>query len=281
MTLLTLQDAGLTNLDVRFRQSPIVQLIAFVLFFCLGIGAGCWYWFGELPLARALLSGGSILVVSLLFFANFRKALSPANWILAVGPGRVLVKFRSYLNARFPAADPQVVLLDPSEIAFGRMTKQRIKAPGRRGRNETSFHTFLDLRVHSVDLTPLKERIKYERILKPQAMGRHTSAKAQHYPVSVAGADTIRIEWRSPRDIVTPGIRKALGALKGQGIAVEPPSREVIDLTEQGRRGLEKAEDKILYLAERGNLMAATRLARRAYGLGLTEARQFVEDLAE
>lgn len=38
-------------------------------------------------------------------------------------------------------------------------------------------------------------------------------------------------------------------------------------------------DDKILHLAERGNLMAATKLARRVYKLSLTEAKQFVEEM--
>lgn len=279
MKLLVLQDVTLTNLDRRFRQSPLAQFIASLLFFSLAVAAACWYWFGNLPLFVAIFSGGFMFLLSLIFFSTFRKALAPTNWILAVGPDRVLIKFRSYLNTHFPSTDPQVVLLDPSQIARANITKQKITAPGSRSRNETSFHTFLDIHLSSVDLAPLKERLKYERTTKAQKTGKYTSSKARHYPVSVVGKDTIRIEWRSPSDIVVPGIKKALAVLERQGITIESPEKETIDLTEQGRNDLKKAEDKILYLAERGNFIAATKLARRTYDLSLTEAKQFVEDL--
>ena len=97
----------------------------------------------------------------------------------------------------------------------------------------------------------------------------------------ISGVDTIRIEWRSPRDIVVPGIKKALAALGQQGATIESPIREAIDLTARGRANLKSAEDKILYSAERGNLLAAIKLARRTYNFNLAEAKQFVEDLLE
>jgi ribosomal protein L7/L12 len=64
-------------------------------------------------------------------------------------------------------------------------------------------------------------------------------------------------------------------------VNMERLHREVIDLTEDGAAIQKSTEDKILHLAERGNLMAATKLARRIYKLSLTEAKQFVEELLE
>ena len=90
----------------------------------------------------------------------------------------------------------------------------------------------------------------------------------------------LRIEWRSPSDIVTPGIKKALVKLKEEGIRIETLQKEVIDLT-CDRTNPKRMEDNILHLAERGNLLAATKLARQAYGLSLTEAKVFVEDLIQ
>ena len=75
------------------------------------------------------------------------------------------------------------------------------------------------------------------------------------------------------------GIQKALSILEKQGITIEPTQKEAIDLTARGRSNLKSTEDKILYLAERGNLLAAIKLARRTYKLSLAEAKQFVEDL--
>jgi hypothetical protein len=281
MKLLVLQDVAFNNLDGRFRHSPLADLITLLVFFSLVAGAICWYWFGDLPLYAVILFGGFMLIMGRMAFFNFRKSLAPTNWLLAIGPDRILIKFRSFLNSHFPSADPQVVSLDPSEIASARITTQWIKAPGLHSRRQTSFHTFLDLHVPSVDLAPLKERVKYERTLKAQKIGKHVSLKVRHYPVSVMGEDTIRIEWPSPLIYFAPGIKKALAALDRQGIRLESPKKEKIDLTRKGRSDLKSAEDKILYLAERGNFPAAVKLARRTYRLSLTEAKQFVEGLME
>jgi len=40
-----------------------------------------------------------------------------------------------------------------------------------------------------------------------------------------------------------------------------------------------EVEDRILELAEQGRVVAAVNLTRRAYGYGLREARQFVQEL--
>ena len=281
MKLLVLEDTALTNLDMKFRQSPLAQLIPSLIFFSLTGGAVYWYWFRGMHLITAVLFGGMMFLMGLALFSSFKKALAPTNWLLAIGPDRVLIKFRSYLNAHFPSTDPQVVLLDPSEIAYARIAKQKIKVPGSRNRNRTSFHTFLDLHVPSTDLMPLKDRIKYERILKPQKTGKYTKSKCHHYPVSILNIDTIRIEWPSPIIFIAPGISRALTMLSRQGVKIESPKKEFVDLTEKGRSDLKSSEDKILYLAERGNLIAAAKLAQRTYKLSLAQAKQFVEDILE
>jgi len=282
MKLLVLQDAHLSPLGCRFRQSPLAQFTAFLLFAGLTVGALCWHRFGDLPLLGAIFGSGFMGLFSLLFFSIFKKSLAPTNWILAIGPDRVLVKFRSYLNAHFPSTDPQVVQFHPSELRSARITKQRITAPGSNRGNVTSFHTFLDLHVSAAELAPLQERLKYERTVKVQTGTKlKSSSRARHYPVSVVDSDTIRIEWRSPQDVIVPGAKKALAALSRCHVSVEVLNREVIDLTEGSSTVAKSTEDKILHLAERGNLMAATKLARRAYKLKLTDAKQFVEELLE
>jgi hypothetical protein len=282
MNLLVLQDVNLSPLDCRFRQSPLAQFGAFLLFASLAVGAFCWYRFGDLPLLVTIFSGGFLGLISLLFFSIFKKSLAPTNWILAVGPDRILIKFRSYLNAHFPSTDPQVAQFHPSELRSAGITKQRITAPGSGNGYVTSFHTFLDLHVSGAVLSPLQERLKYERTVKVQTGTRiKSSSKARHYPVSVIDSDTIRIEWRSPQDVVVPGAKKALAVLSRFHVSIEAINREVIDLTEDCAAAQKSTEDKILLLAERGNLMAATKLARRVYKLNLTEAKQFVEELLE
>ncbi len=123
---------------------------------------------------------------------------------------------------------------------------------------------------------------KHERTVKVQTGKRvSSSSRARHYPVSVVDGKTIRIEWRSPQEFVVPGVKRAIAALGRQNVTIDSLKREVVDLTGDREGERRSMDDKILHLAERGNLMAATKLARRVYKLSLTEAKQFVEEMLE
>ena len=280
MQLITLNEIKTPVTYARFKQSPLAQMIATILFVSLIIGIMCAHIFGDVPLGVAVFCSGFIGLFAWFSFSSFKKSLSAHNWILSISPDLIQVKFRSYMNTHLPEGDPQVVQFRPSEIESARITKQRITMPGSSSKRVTSFHTFLDLRVANQDLRPLREQIKYERNLKPPPAGKFikSSGKYRHYPVSVVDNRVVRIEWRSPSDIVTPGINKALAKLKEQGISIESLQKEVIDST-CDRTDNKRMEDRIIYLAERGNLLAATRLARRIYGMSLIEAKAFVEEL--
>ncbi len=68
--------------------------------------------------------------------------------------------------------------------------------------------------------------------------------------------------------------------MREQGIRIEPIEKEVIDLA-RNEADQKQMEDNILHLAERGNLPAATKLARRTYGFSLAKAKEFVEELIQ
>lgn len=281
MQLLTLQSADTSLPSRRFKQGSIITLVMALAFLSFS-SAMTWWWYttDEIPLMLLFVSGGSCALISLYCFAIFKKSLGPENWILSLSPQLVQIKFRSYLNPHFPQEDPQVAQFKLTEIQSACISKQTIKAPSSNNGTLTSFHTFLDLHIKGQDLVSLKEQLKYERNLKvriPRWFGS-TGTKFQHYPVSVIDPSTIRIEWRSPSDRVIPGIKVAIKHLSRLGVKIEPLKKEVMDCT---RTSADQTamENKILQLAERGNLLQATKLTRRAFGLSLTESKAFVEDL--
>jgi anti-sigma regulatory factor (Ser/Thr protein kinase) len=107
-----------------------------------------------------------------------------------------------------------------------------------------------------------------------------SGSKSHHYPVSVVGDHTIRIELRSPQDRIQPHPTKAITLLSDRGIKILPLSKEInnMTLTSSDKRQM---EDRILFLAQRGNVMAAIKLARQAFGMNLTDAKKFVEELIQ
>lgn len=267
---------------IKSKQSSLFNAMPLLVVLTMIAAVVYFYFSSDFPLA------GAILACAILgFFAHFlcfnvKKTLAPTNWILAMDRGRLLIKFRSYLNPHFPETDPQIIQLARSEVESARMTKQTLRKPDLRGRQTTSRHIFLDLALPKADLAPLKELLRTERSITPPTVGKFfkSRSKANHYPVSVVDDRIIRIEWRSPSDHVTPGIKKAIDFLRNERIRIDPPQNETVDLT-QSSADQSKAEDQILYLAERGDLIAATRLARRNLGLSLPEARRFVKELTQ
>ena len=285
MQIITLKEVSNTSLCTRFRQPPLAHLIAAMVFVGLIIGAIYWHNVDEDNFPVGALVSCSVLfgLPAWLCLSAFKKSLAPSNWILLVSPNQILVKFRSYLNSHFPEDDPQVVQFHPAEIEYAIITKQKITRLGSingRTRRITSFHTFLDLSIVEQDLKPLKEQIKYERNQKAPQKGKFIKhrSRSRHYPVSVVDNKVVRIEWRSHTEFVTPGVKKALAKLSEEGIRIEGLQKEVIDLT-HGKDDQKLMEDNILYLVERGNVLTATQMARKAYGLSLAEAKEFVEDL--
>lgn len=283
MKIIKLNEVNNTSLCTRFKQSSLALLNATIFLVVLIIGVIWWHNVGNFLLVGVIFCCGFFGFIALLSFSNFKKSLTPSNWILLVSPNQIIIKFRSYLNSYFPEDDPQIVQFHPSEIEYARITKQRLTSWGSgngRPRRITTFHSFLDLSIIENDLGPLSKQIKYERNLKMQPTGKFIKYrnKSKHYPVSVIDNRVVRIEWRSLRDAVTPGIKKALVKLSEEGIRIETLQKEVIDLT-RGKDNKKQMEDNILYLAERGNTLAAVKLARKVYGLNLAEAKVFVEDL--
>ncbi len=279
MQLLKLQDAQLNVQDRVFKESAFLQFLGGVVFAGLAVGMYLWHRFGELPFFFVVVSGGFLALFSLIFFRCFARALAPANWVAAAGPDRILIKFRSYLNADLPAEDPQVITLWFSEIEAAQITKQRLKYYGsQRDGATTEFHTYFDIFVRGENLQLLKDTLKYERtaMVTRDRIICKVSSKAQHYPVSVPDERTIRILWRSPASHVVPSAKKLAELLARQQVTIKAMERQVCDYTNSASGD---SESRILELAEKGKIIPAVRLAEKLYGYNTTEAKEFVEGL--
>ena len=274
MKIITLKEINITPLDIRFKQSSFTIAIGLMLVTGLMSGVVFWHYRKGLPLSMAIITCGILTLFLLVLIMQLKKSLTQDNWILLIKPNQILVKFRSYCNSHYPQEDPQVVSFQPREIEYARITKQKMISYGKRNSKTLSFHSFLDLCIMRQDLSPLKQQITYEHNVKMQ------SVNSAHYPVSIAGEHIVRLEWRSHHDYVTPGLKKALAALSAEGIKIESLHKETIDLTITPT-DKNVMETKILRLAERGEKIAAIRLTRKVYGLSLSEAKNFVQELTQ
>ncbi len=277
MELLRLQDVQLGYDDRVFKDPGMASL----LFGCICLSITIIMFFAyrsdELPLFILILFGGLSALASRIGFSRFIKARSRNNWLAAVNPERMLIKFRSYLNPHLPADDPQVIKLYFSEIASAKIVKIKMRYKSINRKTKVEFRKYLDLETTFDNLHELKQRLKYERNCAFQSNngGGKVRTVVEHWPVTVLEDNIIRIEWVSVR----PGINKAIEILQRQKITIKEKERIVNDFTRIESLDKEQLESKILELAEREKTFAAIRLAERAFDCSTTEAKEFVESL--
>jgi hypothetical protein len=265
-----------TPSDVLFRQAVRTPLVATLLSLLAVAGIFLAGIAGRLPAAVAGLGGGSLLLFSAVSAVMLRRACSPANWLLACDGRRVLIKLRSYLNTAFPAEIPHVLEIPLAEVEAVRATQLELEGQDSAGETLRERLLFLDVRPKpGVDLSELQERLRRERKL------RSRGTAWRHYPVSVLDDRTIRIEWRSKRARIVPGIDQALQLLGGAAREEEEPT-EYVELGGDARM-LESTDamHHVRALAEQGRILEATLLAKRAFGWSTAEARERIEQLAE
>ena len=105
-----------TPADVIFRQSVRTPLATTLLLLLAAAGVFLAGFAGKLPAVVSGLGGGSLLLFSAISAVMLRRAHSPANWLLACDGRRVLINFRSYLNAAFPAEVAHVLEIPLAEV---------------------------------------------------------------------------------------------------------------------------------------------------------------------
>lgn len=188
------------------------------------------------------------------------------NWVIKVALTGVYVQFRSHLNYHFPGDDATVVFVPFSEIDAVQRTRHgsiRFDSSGNKQEETTSY---LDIHLKGVDIEPLKRAVARESAMKPQKKG-FSSMRFNHVPVRVVDGQAIRIEWRGNRMIealkryvdVRPARRTGIGH------EAKPPG----------------VDEQITELVEKGDTIGAARMVRCEYGMSLTEARTFVDELQD
>ncbi|SRR6266568_1023841 len=273
MQILHPSDIQFTPDDVVFRESAVNKVLVILLFLAAAAAVVVAWYLGKLPLIAPLFSVPFLLLFVLLSALTLRKVFRPENWLLACNTRRLLIKFRSYLNNQFPATDPQMLMIELSEVSAIREALLDVSVAQRGRARSSSRARFLDIMVRGPDLTSLRERLKYERELRPGGQAW------LHYPVTVLDDTTIRVEWSSPASRVTPGLADALrllGALTDRREA----RREEVDFTDYRKMPPVELERQIRALAERGEIIRASQVVQYVYGVTTGEARAYVEKVS-
>jgi hypothetical protein len=207
-----------------------------------------------------------------LFCINLARAglRKKTNWLIRYTTDGLYVKFRSYQNYRIPDDTSSVVFIPNNEIDRIRIVDEKLRVPNSEYGAAQINDKFLDLVLHNVSLEALEKALQQERrIMPPARFG--VSSRSEDFPVRVIEPDTVRIKWQAK-----PNVKKAAATFEKM-FPVEHAGTD-----NRGNWDSMRAPEKetlIIELAQRGETLRATQLARQHYGYSLKEAREYIKEV--
>lgn len=277
MDLLRLQDVQIDPSDRVYRHARLRALVVWLSAFAAT--AALFYRAHTDPRWKPGYIFGSCMLLFLLLTLRFVTArFHPSNWLVRMNGAGVYVQYRSYLNYNLPADEASVVFLPFGEIASARLVKERVEKPNpaKPGATQTQYLRYVELELSS-DIAALVTAVSTERSEKAPMQkrwwGGSSSTLYQDYPVAIDSPPFMRIRW----DVV-PGAKKFLEALRPYA-----PITETISLAQDFTRlqslGPEEQKKQLRELAQRGDTVTASYLARKLYGGSLADAVKMVDAL--
>jgi hypothetical protein len=200
-------------------------------------------------------------------FARFE----PTNWLVRMADDGVFIKFRSYLNTHLPAQDTTVAFVPFRDIRSAKLVREmravRESDNGVKGQQRVLVQ--LQLADDSTELSRALDAERGAQAPKVKHWYGSTSMRAMHFPVRMASARCLEIEWGA-----TPG---ASDFIKRMAVHVDTEASDVSkDFTSLSRLTRYEQDAAIRELAETGEIFAAQALARRLFGFDNTQAHQYV-----
>lgn len=273
MNLLSLSQAPTGQQAKFFRHGwvmPAVVIFGLVAFAVLII---CEYAAGRAPKLILIFVPGFLLFLWL-FTETLLCAFKPTNWLFALGLDRLWIKYRSYLNSHLPQEDLQVIELPYAEIESVCLIRRKEISCGNKGGKRIQFLKYLEFTLRELLEQSFSDALQAEREAKDCSM-RRVRGKSGDYPVRINGDRTFRVHV----NFIHPNPRKVLKELEINGVTVLLDKREVQDFT-KSVSDKRQMEDHLIELVEQGKTIAAIKIARQRYGMGLAEAKQFIDGLS-
>jgi hypothetical protein len=273
MQLQRLADVPLNRRDKVFYHPRLRAVAGGLIILAVGFGLLVFGWLKSVW--PAYFVAAVIFLCLLIFHQLILARFRPSNWLLCLNDDGMFIKFRSYLNDRFPEYDLTVVFLPFAEIRSAKFVREKRELEDLSEPNGTTIkiRKYVELEVSS-DCRQLTEELakERERVFKGKAI---SSARYGDFPVRVVAPDRVQIDWT-----VVPRVRTLLDALTRHTL-VRPAEASAKDFVNLETLSREQQEARLLELAESGDKIGAIAMARRLYSYDLTAAKQFVEKLLD
>jgi hypothetical protein len=303
--------------DVVCRLSILGFIIALPFFISgLLIGFGLFYLSYQASTVWGMvLSGLYILllwVACKMLYHLLKAARTPANWLVRIGPGGILFKYRSYLHDDSPQEDPIAFNLSWHEITDAQLQKETHVTRDADGAS-TINRWFLNIKIDPryVDSDKIQKAIVFENQRKPahfiiqdlqhelfearkskaakteierikQAIvaekkrypGKNYSSYYHDRPITFVDPDTLRMEWSH----ITPG-KKKLRQLLAKHTTM---SGDQVQRFEADKK-MQDSEYNTLLASHisRDETLEAIKLMRMQTNCSIVEAKTLIEKLRQ
>jgi hypothetical protein len=195
MRFLRIDEVPLSDLMV-YRVSPVGPILSCFLFLPM-IGMLSWQANGFLWAWASV----AFLVLMLLYMVRqVTYCFGPQAWLVAIGNGKLYLKWRPYQNTHLPEGDLQV-----AEVELSRFAEARRISRWTLGEHSPHFNDCVELTFSSsLDPKPLGDLLLDEQ-RKGQTRG--------HYPMILHSGNVLRVQWQCK-----PGVREFLRVLESHEI---------------------------------------------------------------
>ena len=221
-------------------------------------------WRFSWPLALLGLPALIVLLIGRFALRSFLASRRPESWRLRWDKEGLYLRYRSYLNNRFPSDTPAVVYLPRREVGWLRARRETLDTPGEHGQwGLERTHRWLEIGLRRIGTEQIAAALAAEAKLRGPRGWR-----ANDFPLVVSRDGTLRLRLRRPEAAL-----EELRRIFPVTLSEETHSGDFEAMSHADK------ENHILALASAGNSMAAIKAARELYGLDLTDAKKLVDEL--
>ncbi|GEM_PF-5655655 len=235
----------------------------------------------ERPIAAVVAGwwiGGWMALFAKFLLRHARSARAAHGWVLRLSRDGLQVNLRSHLNLHFDQQAPAVLVMPRRRIRWLRIVDERGQraqvASSDRLQQTTIRRRFLDI---ACDTEP--ELIQAALTEERQRTGPGLFGRSRYKNSAVRWLDderVLRVAWRDETNRLRPSLEAVEAFLRPLFRFAADSDRREADIRSIGRA---EQEDRLTAMVARGDDLEAIKLARLLYGMDLTEARRFVQEL--
>ncbi len=298
MQFLNLKDIDENKINHTFKESSLPSFIFSLIFLGLCIFWGCITYnsgnffnfsfsldFESLFSLVFKLIGGFVIfimalvspLIFLITFNSFLATTKKTNWIIKVSDDGLYIKYRSYMNSHFSDSTPEAIFIPAPEIKSVYDVYSINILPGSEGGSEKHKNIYLDILLNNNKTSELKEALNKERNGMFAQKG-FINSKSKHYPVNIPEPGIIRIDWKTSKSNIIPGIKKTLNIL---GYHYFIDSMLKLETKSWNKAEEKELDDLILELCQSGDDINAVKVIKQRYGYNTTMAVKFLDEMKD